>query len=182
MLDRNEVHPIIRQATAADAERLNELAARTFWDTFAPYNRPEDMQAYMSATFTVPQMAAEIADPRATFFIAEVAGEFAGYAKLYAAAVPPCVTGARPVELARLYVGQDYLGKGIGPMLMQACLDAARRGGYETIFLGVWEHNERAKAFYHKCGFRVVGEHEFILGADRQTDWWMERAIDIDLA
>jgi diamine N-acetyltransferase len=171
------IRPTIRRATVEDAAPLAELAARTFWDTFAEHNRPADMHAYMSEAFTVARLAAELADPRATFLLAEAGGGAAGYAKLYAGESPACVSGPRPVEIARLYVAREYLGRGLGPALMEACLDEARRGGYGTVFLGVWERNERAKAFYRKCGFAVVGKHEFILGEDRQTDLWMERAL-----
>jgi ribosomal protein S18 acetylase RimI-like enzyme len=169
--------PLIRRANEADAELLNALAARTFWDTFARHNRPEDMDAYMSEAFTVAKLAGEIADPRATFFVLEIEGVMAGYAKLYAGEVPACVTGARPIEIARLYVSEEFLGKGVGAALMDACLDEARRSGCDTVFLGVWEHNERAKAFYRKCGFEVVGSHPFILGEDHQTDLWMTRSL-----
>lgn len=169
--------PSIRRATVDDAMRLTELAARTFWDTFAVSNKVEDMQAYMSSAFTVTQIASEIADPLAKFFVAEISGESAGYAKLYAGEIPDCVTGTKPIELARLYVSQDYLGKGVGQLLMQACIDEALKNGCQTMFLGVWEHNERAKAFYRKQGFREIGTHAFILGEDHQTDLWMERAL-----
>jgi RimJ/RimL family protein N-acetyltransferase len=36
--------------------------------------------------------------------------------------------------------------------------------------VGVWERNERAKAFYLKCGFVDVGSHIFGVGSDPQTD------------
>jgi ribosomal protein S18 acetylase RimI-like enzyme len=34
----------------------------------------------------------------------------------------------------------------------------------------VWERNPKAIAFYRKNGFRVVGEHSFMLGRDQQRD------------
>jgi ribosomal protein S18 acetylase RimI-like enzyme len=42
------------------------------------------------------------------------------------------------------------------------------------MWLGVWEHNPRAIAFYHKHGFVDVGDHVFLLGEDPQTDIIME--------
>ena len=52
---------------------------------------------------------------------------------------------SQAIELARLYVRQEFLAQKIGATLMQKALDEARARGYDTIFLGVWEHNERAK-------------------------------------
>jgi ribosomal protein S18 acetylase RimI-like enzyme len=60
---------------------------------------------------------------------------------------------------------------------MRACVDEARKAGHETIWLGVWERNERAQAFYRKWDFRPVGEHTFPLGADLQRDVLMERTL-----
>jgi ribosomal protein S18 acetylase RimI-like enzyme len=60
---------------------------------------------------------------------------------------------------------------------MQACLDEARGAGRRTVWLGVWERNERARAFYRKWDFRDVGTQPFQLGSDAQTDVVMEREL-----
>ncbi len=171
------VCPLIRRATADDAGLLAALGARTFADTFAADNKPEDMAAYLAAAFSPEQQAAELADPRAIFLLAEVDGRAAGYAALRADDAPACVTGARPVELVRLYVTQEWLGRGVGEALMRECVGMALQAGHQTMWLGVWEHNQRAQAFYRKWGFQVVGGHVFQLGTDPQTDLLMERAL-----
>ena len=79
--------------------------------------------------------------------------------------------------LVRLYVLREWLGRGVGEALMRACLNEARSAGYETIWLGVWERNVRAQAFYRKWNFRDVGEQVFLLGSDEQRDIVMERAV-----
>ena len=168
---------LVRPADASDAEILLALGARTFAETFAADNTAEDMDAYLSSAFSTARTAAELADKESTFFIAEVEGEAAGYAKLRSGAPPECVTGENPVELARLYVGEEWLGRGVGQALMQRCVDEARRAGARTMWLGVWERNWRAQAFYRKWGFRAVGEQVFLLGSDAQLDWLMERAL-----
>jgi ribosomal protein S18 acetylase RimI-like enzyme len=109
--------------------------------------------------------------------IAEVSGSAAGYAKLRAGEPATGIEGAKPIELVRLYVLREWLGQGVGEVLMRACLDEARSAGYETIWLGVWERNARAQAFYRKWGFRAVGEHVFQLGSDAQRDIVMEKSI-----
>ena len=109
--------------------------------------------------------------------IAEVDGAAAGYAKLHAGEPDESIGGVEPIELVRLYVSHAWLGSGVGASLMQACLDEAGRAGYKTIWLGVWERNARAQAFYRKWDFRAVGQHVFQLGSDAQTDVLMERTI-----
>ena len=59
---------------------------------------------------------------------------------------------------------------------MRAVLAEAEAAGTATVWLGVWERNPRAIAFYHKWGFVDVGTQKFHLGADVQTDRLMVRA------
>ncbi|HWW76473.1 MAG TPA: GNAT family N-acetyltransferase [Pyrinomonadaceae bacterium] len=167
----------IRRAAADDAGLLADLGARTFSETFSADNTPEDMNAYVAESFNLARQTDELNDPASTFFIAEVGGDTAGYAQLHAGEPAEGIEGAKPVELVRLYVSREWLGRGVGEALMRACVEEARRAGHETIWLGVWERNGRAQAFYRKWNFREVGEHVFRLGSDPQRDVLMERAV-----
>ncbi|MFN7947977.1 MAG: N-acetyltransferase [Blastocatellia bacterium] len=167
----------IRRATPDDAAMLVELGTRTFYAAFRNACSAEDMQLYLSTWFTLEQVTNELHDQQSLFLIAEVAGAPAGYAKMQAGETPDCISDPQAIELSRLYVEQQHLGSGVGPALMQACLDEAGQRGHRTVYLGVWEDNHRAQAFYRKWGFEKVGEHIFMMGNDAQTDWWMERAL-----
>ncbi|HKY26980.1 MAG TPA: GNAT family N-acetyltransferase [Pyrinomonadaceae bacterium] len=167
----------IRRGTVTDAGLLSELGARTFSETFAADNTPEDLAAYISTSFNVIQLTSELEDPASTFLIAEVDGRAAGYAKLHYGEPAKGVEGVNPVELVRLYVSREWLGRRVGEQLMRACVDEARQAGHDSIWLGVWERNARAQAFYRKWDFRDVGEHVFQLGADQQRDIAMERTL-----
>lgn len=169
--------PLIRLATRADLPALTELAARTFYDAFMATNTPENMEAYMSAAFTVQQFTDEWEDALATFYLAELDEQLVGYAKLFRPDPPDCVAERNAIELSRLYLEQHCHGKGVAAALMEHCFNAARREKFKAMFLGVWEHNPRAQAFYRKHGFERVGEHVFPMGDDPQIDWWMMRAL-----
>lgn len=169
---------IIRRGEPGDAGLLSELGARTFSETFAADNSPEDIAAYLATSFNIERQTGELQDPDSTFLIAEVDGRAAGYAKLHKSEPETGIEGANPVELVRLYVAREWLGRGVGEKLMRACVDEARQSGHESIWLGVWERNARAQAFYRKWKFRAVGEHMFQLGSDLQRDILMERELD----
>jgi diamine N-acetyltransferase len=160
----------IRRANTEDAGLLADLGARTFSETFAADNTPDDMAAYLAASFNLARQTAELADPTFTFLIAEVGGLAAGYAKLHAGEPAEGVKGAKPVELVRLYVSREWLGRGLGETLMRSCLDEARQAGHGTIWLGVWERNGRAQAFYRKWDFARSASTYFQLGLDLQRD------------
>jgi GNAT superfamily N-acetyltransferase len=85
--------------------------------------------------------------------------------------------GPSPIELARLYVDRGWHGRAVGAALMKQVVDEARARGARTLWLGVWEQNARARAFYARWGFAQVGEHDFVLGHDLQRDLLLARAV-----
>lgn len=176
-METRDTAPGVRRASVEDAELLAELGAQTFEETFAKDNSPEDMSAYLADSFSVERLTEELNDPLSVFFVAEVEGVAAGYAKISEGKVSGAVEGEKPVELVRLYVARAWLGRGVGPALMRRCLEEARAQGFQTVWLGVWEHNYRAQAFYRKWNFHEVGEHIFQLGSDPQRDIVMQRAV-----
>lgn len=167
----------IRIGTHADAAGLADLAARTFKDTFTEGTSAEDMALYLAQSYSADQQGRELADPDIVTLIAEETGVFVAFAQLRRGEVPSCVEGAGPVELWRFYVEQSWHGRGIAQQLMHRIDDEVRRMGARTIWLGVWEHNARAQAFYRKCGFATMGSHVFVVGNDAQTDHILSRPV-----
>jgi GNAT superfamily N-acetyltransferase len=171
---------IIRQASPDNAALVASMGARTFVDSFGGSNRPEDIDDYVAEHFSPAQVAVELQDPAATFLLLFEDEAAIGYAKVVAGETPPTIRGPDPVELARIYLERDAIGKGHGAKLLQAYLDAAERGGFKTIWLGVWEYNDRAIRSYERWGFRRMGELTFVLGSQRQTDFVMERPVVLE--
>lgn len=160
----------IRVAVPEDAVVLAELARATFYDAFAPTNDATDMALHLQRAYGVPQQSAEIQDARMTTLLVEQGGVAIGYAQIRDDHVPGFVSGPAPVELWRFYVHREWHGRGIAQALMDRVKAEARARGAKTLWLGVWERNDRARAFYAKCGFADVGEHIFLFGTDPQTD------------
>ena len=169
----------IRRATAADAEALAEIGARTFSDTFAADNTPGDMKLFLESTWSPDLQRAEILDADLdTLLACDASGAIAGFAQLRAAHPPTGIVVRAPVELKRFYVDKPWHGQGLARSLMEAAEQAARARGAREFWLGVWERNERAQAFYRKCGFRKVGTQIFVVGTDPQTDHVMLREFE----
>ncbi len=169
----------IRRGNAEDAETLAPLAVKIFNDAFAsnPLNKPEDMSIYIAGAFSLEQTRRELDEQDSVFFIAEFADEMIGYAKLQENSTEDCISDTNPIELNRLYVAHDFHGQGVAEKLMLECFAEAERKNYQTMWLGVWEHNFRAQRFYEKHGFSTVGRHIFQLGSDSQIDLVMERKL-----
>jgi ribosomal protein S18 acetylase RimI-like enzyme len=167
----------IRRASPEDLETLAALGARTFRDVYHARLDPEELKDYVSSNLNPARVAAQLANESSIFLLARVGGEPAGYARLRVGYAPACVRGRKPLELARLYLDQRLTGKGHGNALMRACLDEAACVGCETMWLGVWEQNVRARRFYEKWGFKDVGTHEFFFGGRAYADPVMERPV-----
>ena len=163
----------IRRATVADAAALAEIAERTFRDTFAEHNTPEDLEAYVASAYGEELQRRELENPNTIALFGETEeGELIAYTQMRRVQSPH-----GEIEIARFYVDKNHHGRGIAQQLMQAAYDTARALGATSIWLGVWEHNLRAIAFYAKCGYRDVGSQPFLVGSDLQTDRVMARVI-----
>ncbi len=165
----------IRHGTPADAEALATIAARTFSDTFATDNRPEDLALHLSLAYGPRQQGSELADPAILTLLTYVGPTLAAYAQLRRGPAPKCVVSTSPIEIWRFYVSQDWHGQGLAQALMSQVTREAQLMGADNLWLGVWERNPRAIAFYGKAGFVDVGSHIFMVGGDAQTDRIMVR-------
>lgn len=165
----------IRTGSLRDIATLLHLSIQTFKETFEEFNTTENMNLYLRS-FSEERIADELAEPGAEFFIAEENGEPVGYARVRISRTPAALNG-RALEIERLYARRMYIGKGIGKQLMDTCLKYAKQNGFSSVWLGVWEHNVRAIAFYQQYGFGRFGQHIFMVGNDAQTDFLMQKKI-----
>ena len=149
----------VRAATSRDLDELVALARRSFFDAYSETDDHEVIEGYCARAFTSERFESILADLRATLLIARDAesGALAGYAHVGDSHPPECVVGPRPIELARLYLAREWIGRGVGSILMREAVQAARQLGGRTLWLGVYERNPRAMAFYGRFGMKVVG-------------------------
>lgn len=160
----------LRRAVPGDAPSLAVLAERTFRDTFGARNSPENVDFHCVKHFSPDIQAREISDRGLVTMLAVENGGFVGFSQLMLAKPQAHVAGERPAELNRLYVIAEQQGKGVAQALMEQAIADATAAGADCLWLGVWEHNPKAMAFYRKFGFEIVGAHPFMLGHERQHD------------
>ncbi|MBS1598702.1 MAG: GNAT family N-acetyltransferase [Bacteroidetes bacterium] len=168
---------IIKIAEKKDAALIADLSRKTFFDSFAHFNTKENMDKFMNEQFTREALMAEVGVPGNIFLLAYLAGEALGYVRMRKSENPPELGDEPAIEIARIYVVKEAIGKGVGPLLLERCIEIAKERNEKIIWLGVWEHNPRAIAFYTKWGFEKFGSHSFMLGDDKQTDWYMKKNL-----
>ncbi|MBT8337479.1 MAG: ribosomal protein S18-alanine N-acetyltransferase [Gemmatimonadetes bacterium] len=114
----------------------------------------ESVVAIERAAFTTPWSAqtfgALLGRPRAEMLVLEVpeAG-VVGYAIVW------CVLDEG--ELANIAIREDHRGRGLGALLLDQVIAAARARGVRTIVLEVRQSNLRARSMYASRGFGEVG-------------------------
>jgi ribosomal protein S18 acetylase RimI-like enzyme len=134
------------------------------------------MKTYLAVNFNPETIRSQIEDKYSIFLLGYEGSCLFGYAMLYKGSPPVSPSSTNSIELVRFYVLPDVIGAGYGSKLMQACLEEVTKKRFSTVWLGVWEKNKRAIHFYHKWGFQKVGEKDFLLGSDIQTDIVMQRS------
>lgn len=162
--------PHIRHAAADDAAALAAFAAQAFTDTYLGLDDPREIADYVAEHFQPEVMAGVIRDPACSTLLVWVGEQLAGYAILREAPPPSCVMAPAPLQLWRLYLGQRFIGQGLGARLMAEVHAQAWRRGARTLWLGVYDRNVRAVEFYRRFGFIQVGTSQFLFGGRLYAD------------
>jgi len=164
----------IYKVSLQDVEALQAIGRVTFSQTFSEHNNAEDMEAYLKTSYAIEKLTAEINNPESEFYFAKENENIIGYLKINTGKTQTEIKNLDAFEIERIYVDQAYLGKKIGQILFQKALQLAKQKKAAYVWLGVWEENNRAIAFYKKNGFVPFDKHIFKLGNDEQTDIMMK--------
>lgn len=169
----------VRLAVPEDAAKLSHLKVDTFKATFLedfaiPYPA-DDLAAFEAASYGLPAIERELANPDLTVFVAEQGDRLVGYAKVGPCKLPHPEVGAGEGELCQLYVRREAQGMGLGKQLMDLAMAKIRSTWSGAIWLGVWSGNHRAQAFYAAYGFKKVGEYEFPVGSWKDHEFIFRR-------
>ncbi|MET6989602.1 GNAT family N-acetyltransferase [Sediminicola arcticus] len=152
---------------------LVSLSRNTFVDAFEKDNNPEDFENYLDFAFNPDRIADEVLDADSDFYFVYLNKDVVGYFKLNQLQVQTDIKDDYSLELERIYVLKEFQGKQIGRWMLEEVKALAREKEKTFVWLGVWEHNIKAIAFYETYGFQKFGTHPYYIGTDKQTDWLM---------
>ncbi len=164
----------IQPISLENLQELIDISKKTFIETFAKDNSDEDLQKYLKDSLSFEKITDELNNKNSFFYFAKIEHQIIGYLKLNTADAQTENQIPQAVELERIYVLKEFHGKAIGQMLLNFAIEFARKQQADAVWLGVWEHNERAINFYKKNNFIAFDKHIFKLGNDLQTDILMK--------
>lgn len=167
----------IIQCGMDDLETLQELSYKTYNDTFASMNTPENMKTYLDKAFDINKLRDELSNSSSMFYFLYVNEELAGYLKLNECSAQTDIRDEASLEIERVYIAEKHQGKGLGTVLLDKAIDIAQKRAKSYIWLGVWERNDKALQFYKSKGFYRIGKHSFFMGDDEQTDFIMKKDV-----
>ncbi len=161
---------MIKKCTRDDLHELQAISIETFTETFKDQNSPEDLQAYLDKAYDLNKLEQELAVPSSSFFFIYSDQEVAGYLKLNTENAQTESMGNDSLEVERIYIRKAFQKYGFGKQLLNKAIELATEQNKKNIWLGVWEENDNAIAFYRKKGFVQTGSHSFFMGDDEQID------------
>jgi diamine N-acetyltransferase len=167
----------IKQCNNGDLRKLQEISYETFNETFKDQNSPEIMNAYLEKAFNVKQLEKELSNIFSRFFFVYFNNEVAGYLKVNTNDAQSENMGEESLEIERIYIRDKFQKLGLGKYLINKAIEIAVEQGKNKIWLGVWEKNENAIAFYKKIGFVQAGRHSFYMGDEEQIDFIMIKSL-----
>lgn len=152
----------IRKATIADAEIIALLAQITFRQAFNHYWNDENvLRNYFKQTFSVSKLRSSISKPNNVFWIAYADELPVGYAKLKLNCPNDGLNDPTPAQLQKIYILNDYIAQGIGEKLQNELFEEVKSNKIKTLWLAVWDQNDKAIKFYERHGFSTETTHHY---------------------
>lgn len=170
----------IRSVKESDVLELQDLARRTFFETFSSVNTEKNMKQYLEENLSVEKLRSELGNEDSRFYFALEEEKVIGYLKVNFGKSQTESRYENSLEIERIYVLKEYHGKNVGQQLYDKAIEIAKGNSLEFVWLGVWEKNLRAINFYKKNGFVEFDKHIFKLGEDEQTDLMMKLNLNFD--
>lgn len=168
---------MIRKVEMADVEVLPKIAKQTFRETFAHDNTEEQLQEYFEEAYSLRVLSTELENPDSETYFIMHEEEIAGLLKVNWGNAQTERELENAFEIQRLYVLQKFQGFGLGKQLFEFALELAEKNGFSWAWLGVWEHNTKAQAFYNRYGFEKFSQHHFMVGQKVDTDWLLKKKL-----
>ena len=168
----------LEKLTKKDVKTLREISIETFTDTFKDQNSLDQIQAYLEKAYDLAQLEEELLNQNSDFFFIYFENQLAGYLKLNVSEAQSEEMGEEALEIQRIYIKSNFKRHGLGKYLMNQAEKVAIEKNKKRIWLGVWEKNHQALAFYHKMGFVQKGSHSFYMGDEEQTDYIMVKELN----
>lgn len=167
----------IEKCAEIDVDSVIKIGVETYLDAFKDYCTRAVMDSYLREAFSRDKILSEMQNTRSEFHFCYLQDEIVGYIKTDTEDAQTDLRDYEGLEIERIYVRSTYRGRGIGSYLVRFAIQRAEEQRKKYVWLGVWEKNQRAIAFYQHHGFKAYGTHPFRMGNEIQVDFVMKKHL-----
>lgn len=167
----------ITKCTNADIDTIQALSCKAFRDAFGHLNSKENLNAFLETAYNTTKLLMELENSNSSFFIIYDNDVPAGYLKVNDHGAQTDIQDPLALEVERIYLVNEFIGKGYGRLLMEKAMELARHLEKSYLWLGVWEENEKAINFYQKFDFYPFSKHSFFIGEEEQFDLLLRKDL-----
>ena len=141
----------IKQCDIDHVDVLHDIAIQTYKQTYT-YLWQDNGAAYLKRFYEKEYLEKDLATPGVIYFLVYDDDKAAGYFKVKGNSNTPG-NQQQPLEIDKLYLLQQFTGKGIGKAVMNFIFDLAKHQQYPSLLLKVMESSP-ARLFYEAYGFK----------------------------
>jgi ribosomal protein S18 acetylase RimI-like enzyme len=167
----------IRLCTIEDLDALVKISKNTFRESYAHNNDPVQFEAYIAKALNKNQLSEELKNQNSKFYFCENDKDIVGYLKINFSESQTDINDHQSIEIERIYLKKEFQRLGLGSIILDFVIEIAKSNAKKYVWLGVWDQNPKAIAFYKKNGFIAFGEHTFAIGSIDQIDILFKKYI-----
>lgn len=145
-----ESQPVVRRAVPSDNSRIALLHVRA-WQAAYRGHMPDHFLDSLDPASRAGVWTNRLLEPDRLVLVADATPDLRGFCSLIPSRDPDATVATG--ELSAIYVDPSCLRSGIGSLLLENLLPAARARGFEALSLWVLRDNAPARAFYQARGF-----------------------------
>jgi ribosomal protein S18 acetylase RimI-like enzyme len=157
----------IVDAAINDIPVIQKLAEETWWPTYSSIVSEVQIRYMLDAIYSQTALENVMKNGSQTFLLLYNDEEVQGFA-----AFGPKIGNSHVFKLHKLYVLPQTHGKGYGRLLIEEVKRRLLVQAIYTMDLNVNRFN-KARAFYEKIGFKVIGEEDVSIGPYWMNDYVM---------
>ena len=157
--------------TAEALARVRAIADDVWPKTFREILSPEQIVYMMKMMYAPEVMEKELVNGF-LFDLLVIDGRDAGY-MVYAPYDEP-----ETMKLHKLYLLEEFQGKGYGQKMLRYVADAARKTGFRFLILAVNKRNVKAQKAYERFGFKQYKSVQIDIGNGFiMDDYWLRYGL-----
>lgn len=165
---------IIKEAGSGEADIIRRVGTLSYKEHFTEIWTNEGIETYLTSQFSSEKLSSDFTNNSTRYFISYFDNLPIGLLKVNLHKILPNSSKDYGLELEKIYLLKEFAGKGLGEILLQFVREFAIKNSEEIIWLDVLKTNTKAKSFYERYGFVVVGQLDFSTDKVKPDMWVMK--------